>query len=64
MKFSLLYTTGYHNILYTFTLIKKLFFVSLLVAFGTMFSQQIADDAKENYQLLLNIIHWLDQKFD
>ncbi len=48
-----------------------------IVAFGeaAMFTTQLAgpnkikvgmnrDDAKENYQLLLNIIHWLDQKFD
>ena len=48
-----------------------------IVFFGeaAMFSAQLAgsqrikagmnrDDAKENYQLLLNIIHWLDKKFD
>jgi hypothetical protein len=46
------------------------------VAFGeaAMFSAQIAgpnrirfgmsmEDASENYQLLLNIIHWLDVKY-
>ncbi|GAA4274828.1 DUF4350 domain-containing protein [Aquimarina gracilis] len=48
-----------------------------IVAFGeaAMFTTQLAgpnkrkvgmnsEDAKENYKLLLNIIHWLDHKFD
>lgn len=48
-----------------------------IVSFGeaAMFTAQLAgpekrkmgmnrDDAKENYKLLLNIIHWLDKKFD
>jgi len=48
-----------------------------IVFFGeaAMFTAQLAgtqkfkvgmnrDDAKENYQLLLNIMHWLDRKFD
>ncbi|GAA4276174.1 hypothetical protein [Aquimarina mytili] len=48
-----------------------------IVVFGeaAMFTTQLAgpkkikvgmnrDDAKENYKLLLNIIHWLDKKFD
>lgn len=48
-----------------------------IVLFGeaAMFTAQVSgankhkmgmnrEDAKENYQLLLNIIHWLDRKFD